>query len=182
MDVAVAGLPCVRACERVGDDARRRDATDVRLSPGRLASVMAGAGLRSASRDVEAASGAGNENEGQQQQQEAQPPEQQRQQVQQQQLGDTEVDQQRKGAALPVPVNGKELRNRNQIQRPDFYGVPVCHSAEVVGIIYSEAINGADGENWRAAMKEEMQALEACQTWIPSQLPPGRLWTFFQRN
>ena len=64
--VAVAGSPCVRACERVSERETTpgdADATDVRLSPGRLASVIAGAGLRSTSRDVEAASGAGNENE-----------------------------------------------------------------------------------------------------------------------
>ena len=64
--VAVAGSPCVRACERLSEwetTPGGADGTDVRLSRDGLASVVAGAGLRSASRDVEAASGVGKVNE-----------------------------------------------------------------------------------------------------------------------
>lgn len=89
------------------------------------------------------------------------------------------VDPQPPAVNLPAPANGaaddrRNLRNWNERRPPQFYGNPVAHLAEVIQITYDEAISGPDSKHWRAAMEEELQALKTCNTWIPSELPPGR--------
>lgn len=85
-----------------------------------------------------------------------------------------------KVARAPTPAveaannEKRNLRDRRQNRRPEFFGCPVSYLAEVIDIAYDEAINGPYSEHWRLAILEELQALQTCNIWTPSKLPPGR--------
>lgn len=70
--------------------------------------------------------------------------------------------------------NQRVLRNRNNLQPIDRYGIPVAHLAEVIAMNYHEAISGADAIKWRKAMSEELQALDKNKTWFITTLPHGK--------
>ena len=91
-------------------------------------------------------------------------------------------------------LTGKEeastykLRDRSTINRVDRYGIPVAFIADVdevtydeaMGLIadiqyisFEEAMQSSNAKEWREAVQEEIQALEANKTWILTTLPPG---------
>lgn len=69
---------------------------------------------------------------------------------------------------------GRLLRNRQKLQPPERFGVPVAFIAERVPMTYAEAMASDDSDKWQAAIKEEMQALDENNTWTLATLPAGK--------
>lgn len=80
-----------------------------------------------------------------------------------------------------INVNNEEnrgvnerLQNRNSLRRPDWYGLPLAYSVDLVPSSYDEARLSDDFNKWKNAMNEEMAALKENLTWKLCELPAGR--------
>lgn len=66
--------------------------------------------------------------------------------------------------------NVRELRDRNLIRRPDYYG-PAIYCSVLTPDTYQKAIEDENCEKWKSAMQEEFDALQKNQTWTLVPLP-----------
>lgn len=61
--------------------------------------------------------------------------------------------------------NVRELRSRDKIRPPQYYGCPIAFLAESLPQTYSEAVNSSDKDLWVEAMKDEVSSLHENKTW-----------------
>ena len=67
---------------------------------------------------------------------------------------------------------GYKLRDRDNIRRPERYE---AHAVDIrIPQTFEEAINSAEKEKWRKAIREEIEALKANRTWHVTSLPKGK--------
>ncbi|XP_076383615.1 uncharacterized protein LOC143260915 [Megalopta genalis] len=100
------------------------------------------------------------------------------------QLPQEEAEHDQNQSVEDRPPEGRQLRDRTRIRAPERYGIPV--SGFLVGIVsanFEETVLCPDAEKWKAAMKEELTALEKNDTWSLTRLPPdkrivGSKWVF----
>lgn len=76
--------------------------------------------------------------------------------------------------AAEAPGGGRNLRGRDKLRAPDYYGCPVAFFAESAPSTYADAISSDESAHWKAAMEEELAALEENNTWTLCSLPPGK--------
>ncbi|KAL7292520.1 hypothetical protein TKK_0014093 [Trichogramma kaykai] len=68
------------------------------------------------------------------------------------------------------------LRDRSVNRQPIRYGIPQAHSfiARSVPNNYRDAVNSRESNEWRAAMREEMDSLTKNKTWILTEKPHNK--------
>ena len=101
------------------------------------------------------------------------------QQFEDEELEDASIDEEMSTSDQPAikeqaVQEGRQLRDRNRIQPPERFGVPVTFIADRVPMTYAQAMASADAEKWKTAINEEIQALEGNSTWSLTTLPPGK--------
>lgn len=88
-------------------------------------------------------------------------------------LEDESVDHETPDAEVD-PTEVRQLRDRDQIQRPIRFEDYEAFLTEVTPATYEMAVSCPEARKWHAAMKEEMDALQDNNTWIMTSLPPGK--------
>lgn len=84
--------------------------------------------------------------------------------------------------------NEYNFRTRNKIKPPEYLQEYELHLTEYeIPTTYEGAMNNSDSQNWKLAIKEELQALEANNTWELKELPPNKTaigckWVFKIKN
>lgn len=68
----------------------------------------------------------------------------------------------------------QRLRDRNQINQPDQYEIPLTYFARIIPDSFDEALLSEKSKEWKKAMNEEMDALRENNTWELQELPAGR--------
>lgn len=68
----------------------------------------------------------------------------------------------------------RQLRDRRQIKRTEFYGCPVTFLTQQLPSNYNEAIMSDEKENWQTAMQSEMNSLYENETWILVEKPENK--------
>ena len=78
-------------------------------------------------------------------------------------------------AEAAVPENlQRTLRDRSKLKTPQRFGDPVAYFVESSPTTFHDAMSRDDADQWKAAMDEEIKALEENNTWTLCELPAGK--------